>query len=1286
MAEIKYVIEVDDSQVDKTFDNIDSRVEETTELINKENKRQEEIIDGVGKAYQRTLGDALDAYKQLSPEVQKLNLQLQNFENESREVAAAQKEVNEAFKSGSLNQSKYLEATRALNARQNEAGASVQKFKTQIEQLTHIERQEIGSIAEKTAKLTQLKQQYDNLSEAQRKNASVGGVITKEFQRITAEVKTASAAMSTSNKGIADMLGGLGKVAGALGIAFGTQQVVQFAMEIFDLTKKVEGVSLAFARIGSGAEGLQKLRTATGNLVDDLKLMQLAVDANNFKIPMDTLAKGLEFAQRRAQDTGKEVDYLVDSFVTGLGRKSTMVLDNLGLSIIEIQEEVKKVGDFNIAVGNIIEREMARSGGAVDDLSAKTGRLATIWQNFKISLAKNISGLFSDIDTQNIDNLINKGLEANKGFDKLAADSRKTILAQRKSEMDAAKNLLELNKEARARNEKDNRLTIKEQVAIDDRLEKQASKIREKYEAENTVYNKLLEQNKVLETQERITKGIVSNVEIEAQIAAKRKEANEWVVKDATDRARVNKLLKEADVLQKNLDSRTGKADKSVDKKSQQLAKQAQKELEQDQNKRVSLLQKWADTDTNFLDKQLSRDEQEVKSVKNKYASLLIEIDKYNKDSKAKKIDVSGLKESEEKALIAVRNKQAFDLEQERLDKELAIWSEYEQLKNKIGEDAAKKRFESELNFALTYQQQIEKAIGDLEGKERTGQEDDQLKVLQKRLKAFTDAKRKEETAEYAEAIQAAQTFNDKRLVLDKEYEKQRALLGIGASEEQMAQLEKTYRKAISALSTAELTDSDIWTKLFSNLDEITTRELTTMIDIIERDFDKLKGTFDPIDLAAIRKKLKEAKDIVMKDNPFGQVGVAIKNIMDNAGDDSEEGAQRTKEAWTDLSKSTEKSFDFVKDAINSADFLKDALGEVGNTALQSLMAIATVSITVAAAIKTAEKASVILAIISAALVVVQAIAGLFKSIFAAGDKRLEKSIKSKQNAVEELDRAFQNLERSISDSVGESFYTDSKKQIDNLKEQQALVQSMMEDEQSKKKADAAKLQDYKNEISDIDNQILDIQRNITENLVQTSFKALSDSIASALTSAFEAGEDGVNALNKTFDKFIKDAITNSLKLKLIEPIIADMIDTVSQYMQTNENSLAGFSFDEWREKLGNVGVLFTDSLKDLYQGLGLSTDSTEAAGLSGAIRREMTEATASELTGIYRSAYDLQKRSFDYQLMLGGRQLVFMNDALRVWNNIQVNTANAVNRLDGAIVELKTIARNTGGLNERFG
>lgn len=143
-----------------------------------------------------------------------------------------------------------------------------------------------------------------------------------------------------------------------------------------------------------------------------------------------------------------------------------------------------------------------------------------------------------------------------------------------------------------------------------------------------------------------------------------------------------------------------------------------------------------------------------------------------------------------------------------------------------------------------------------------------------------------------------------------------------------------------------------------------------------------------------------------------------------------------------------------------------------------------------------------------------------------------------------------------------------------------------------------------------IDQEIEDIRKSITESLVQTSFKELSNELADALVSAFEAGESAIDAMDDTFDKFIKNALANSLKLKMIEPIVNDMVNQVSQYMLANDNSLIGFNFDSWRDKLGEASKGFTNAMEEAYKGLGLSKDSssTYSTSLSGAYARASQE------------------------------------------------------------------------------
>ena len=114
-----------------------------------------------------------------------------------------------------------------------------------------------------------------------------------------------------------------------------TDSISETIDKSIELAESADGITHAFEKIGT-EDYLQELRTATKGTVSDIELMQAAVKAKDFRIPLEDLGKYLSFAQLKAQQTGQSLDYMVDSIVTGLGRKSPMILDNLGLSAAEI--------------------------------------------------------------------------------------------------------------------------------------------------------------------------------------------------------------------------------------------------------------------------------------------------------------------------------------------------------------------------------------------------------------------------------------------------------------------------------------------------------------------------------------------------------------------------------------------------------------------------------------------------------------------------------------------------------------------------------------------------------------------------------------------------------------------------------------------------------------------------------------------------------------------------------------------------------------------------------------
>lgn len=173
-----------------------------------------------------------------------------------------------------------------------------------------------------------------------------------------------------------------------------------------EMAEQADGVTKAFNDLNQ--EGLlDNLRKATKGTVNDVQLMTAAVKANDFRIPLEDLGKYLEFAQLKAQQTGQSVDYMTDSIVTGLGRKSPLILDNLGISAAEISEKTKETGDFMKAVAEIVDTQLAEAGetyiSAADRAAQKTVEL----QNAQKALGDEILPLKEQWDDSYADMQLN---------------------------------------------------------------------------------------------------------------------------------------------------------------------------------------------------------------------------------------------------------------------------------------------------------------------------------------------------------------------------------------------------------------------------------------------------------------------------------------------------------------------------------------------------------------------------------------------------------------------------------------------------------------------------------------------------------------------------------------------------------------------------------------------------------------------------------------------------------------------------------------------------------------
>ena len=199
--------------------------------------------------------------------------------------------------------------------------------------------------------------------------------------------------------GISGKMGGMLQVFGGNLMTKGVEILSGLASEIGDmvnqsvqLAKEGEGIRIAFERLGRG-DILDGLRQATHGTVTDIELMKAAVKFNDFKLPVEELGTMLAFAQQKAKDTGQSVDYMVDSIVTGLGRKSLMILDNLGLSAAEIKEKMAETGDMTKAVGAIIREQMQNAGDYVETAADRAAQANVDLQNKMEELGRKFAPL-----------------------------------------------------------------------------------------------------------------------------------------------------------------------------------------------------------------------------------------------------------------------------------------------------------------------------------------------------------------------------------------------------------------------------------------------------------------------------------------------------------------------------------------------------------------------------------------------------------------------------------------------------------------------------------------------------------------------------------------------------------------------------------------------------------------------------------------------------------------------------------------------------------------------------
>ena len=314
---------------------------------------------------------------------EKAQQNIRTFSKEIDRLGERNKSLQRQMESLELAGKKDTESWRQRRAEYGKNAAQVRNLKQQIAAETKALDLNALTMSQLRRQARELQRQLDNTSKS---------VNTEEWNKLSgrlSDVKARILDLTNASKGLIEKYNNpqtMSFFRGELFIRLAelvgrtAAKMKDFVAESIDMAESADGVTHAFRNLDR-PELLDDLRRATKGTVADIELMKAAVKARDFNIPLEDLGKYLSFAQLKAQQTGQSLDYMVDSIVTGLGRKSPLILDNLGLSAAEISEKTKETGDFMKAVASIVENNLTSAGKTYISAADRAAQKATALVN-----------------------------------------------------------------------------------------------------------------------------------------------------------------------------------------------------------------------------------------------------------------------------------------------------------------------------------------------------------------------------------------------------------------------------------------------------------------------------------------------------------------------------------------------------------------------------------------------------------------------------------------------------------------------------------------------------------------------------------------------------------------------------------------------------------------------------------------------------------------------------------------------------------------------------------------
>ena len=822
------------------------------------------LRDESAKTYQRLIADSGAAYGTMSAENRKLAVTVQESINALRDLAVVQGSLDDGLEAGTVTTRQYMRMKAALAVRENSLREAISGGMRTLNERIQTESRAVDSVMALQKRLQELTTAYYNLSKADREGNAGRGIL-KEIGDLDKEIQTAQSRLSAYSRSAGTGFNGL------------SMSVQQVAREVPSLTM---GANMFFLAISNN-------------------LPVLADNIRTARVEYDLLKK----SGQTAIPVWKQVLTSIVSWQTALVVGITL-LSVYGKDIInwvqgllgadQTQRRLNdSMTDFNAILAT--ERQHLRTlFSALEKTTAGTEGYRKAINEINTAYGKYLPNLLSEKSSLNeiseAYRLVNRQLTENAALKAQSGAIDKTLEKAIKTQSEALTEMREITTKKLGESKSGGIMDIIPGLTEDFRA---AGKTWE--EAWRGVSAKIRSElgGKKLggSFYEELEDYVRSVYESEKEISDIQKQFSPFFNKEAAERDIIeNKaywedIKKQATSVLESIDAEQKKLlDSGKTAGIEPAIVTAYKTAKADIDKATEALKAY----DSYEKRQSAADKQQTKEQRAKEAANVIKAETATRELEIER-QKAVLEQREKDAELELRQ-QKINLMKEGSDKELAqIALDYDRKINEIGKKGreyilARQKIEQALwenenpnwkKRGLTFKPSTT-SVSQLPGT--------QAKELSDATGMADSTRDKAEADLLEKTLRQYQDYATKRLEIERKYNEDIAYLTSQRTEKNkeainaaIGEAVKGKKKALSSLSLDELKDTDMWDKIFGDLDKMA---LPSLEGLLKQAREVNTSAWDPKNVKEYQDAITRLEEAIRTRSPFKSIGDDWKKLL----------------------------------------------------------------------------------------------------------------------------------------------------------------------------------------------------------------------------------------------------------------------------------------------------------------------------------------------------------------------------------------------------------------------